>query len=934
MNRFLNTPIFEDEEKSRRSKMLNMMLVSIIALLFLGTLTPLFAGGIGRRVWLDGSAISILSIILLMNRRGHLESATLIFLSLLWLWLTVGAFTGHGVHAPALAAYMLVIASAGLLSGWRFLVFFTTISILSSVILAFAEIHGRLMDTGVVHTPVTLAGSYSVIFVMMAVLMAIALRSIQEALARAHQEIEQRRASELALAQSEERYRALAQNLPNGAVMLFNADLRYTLAGGTGLSEVGLSKSGLEGKTLWEALPPDTCRLVEPMYRAALAGDSVIEEVPFADRLYSVHAAPIRDGSGQVICGMVLTQDITDRKQAENAVRDSEEKFRRIFETIEDSYMMASIGGTVISVNPALVKLLGYGSPEEIIGLNTSRDIYIDPDERSAVIALLKSAGAVNSYPLKFRRKDGVVIYADCNIHFVYDDQGQPAAVEGTFRDMTERMQSERTLQQYQEHLEDLVQQRTVELTVARNQADAANLAKSVFLANMSHELRTPLNAVLGFSYLMLTSPDLSPDQHKTLDIINRSGDHLLRLINDVLDVARIEAGREVVKPTDFDLIRTIQDVTDMMRGRAQQKRLPLIVEQSTQLPRLVRADQAKLRHILINLLGNAVKFSEYGGVTLRIESAPGESDRLDLIFEVEDTGFGISPEDQAHIFEPFFQAGVPTEQKGTGLGLTITKQFVELMGGTIRVKSVVGAGSCFRVTIPAQLGESSAVKPAEIDRGRVIGLAPGQPSYKVLIVEDQIENSTLLHLLLEGIGFQTRVVDDGAKAVEQFQSWRPDFIWMDRRMPVMDGIEATQRIRAMEGGREVRIAGLTASAFSSEQDEVLAAGMDDCIGKPFRPSEIFECMSRLLGVQYKYEEIATEPAGHGLLSVDAIAALPAELKEELKDAILALDTRQISAIIQQISERNPAVGKTLSEHAEAFAYTSMLQALQDGAEG
>ncbi|MEO7720139.1 MAG: PAS domain S-box protein [Capsulimonas sp.] len=1057
MNRLLTFPVFEDEEKTRRASMLNTMLLCIIALLILGTLTPLFAGGIARRIWLDGSAILILFAALILNRRGRLEGAAITFLGILWCSLTLGAFTAHGVHAPAVAAYTLVIACAGLLLGWRSLVFFTAISILSSVVMAFAEMHGRLLDTGVVHNPISLAGSDSMIFVMMALLMAIAMRSIQEALARARQEVDQRRASDLALMLSEERYRALAQNLPNGAVMLFDADLRFTLAAGAGLDDVGLAAAGLEGKTLWEALPPETCRLVEPVYRAALAGDSVVEEIPFLDRLYSVHAAPIRNASGEVTCGMVMTQDITARKRAEDAVRNSEEKFRRIFETMADAYIMAGMDGAIVSVNPALVKLLGYKSAEEIIGLNTGRDIYVHHHERSAVIAVLKSAGAVQSYPLQFRRKDGSVIFADCNIHFVYDDFGQPAAVEGTIRDITERKRfeeilqqserrlalaqritgagvwdrdlqsnrliwddqmfeiygvssaqlmeyeqwrslvapenlagveaaleksleshgaeyyefkivrpdgavrdigsqrivlrdddgtavrmigvnqditerkhSEESLRQYKDRLEDLVDQRTVELTAARNQAEAANHAKSVFLANMSHELRTPLNAVLGFSYLMLIAPDISPEQRKTLDIINRSGDHLLHLINDVLDVARIEAGREVVKPIDFDLESAIQDVTDMMRIRAEQKQLQLIVEQSDQAPRFVRTDQTKLRHILINLIGNAIKFSERGSVILRIDVAgDAKSHPMDLIFEVEDTGYGISPEDQASIFEPFFQAGTPTEQMGTGLGLTITKQFVELMGGSINVQSILGAGSCFRVTIPVAMGESAAIPATQKQLGRVIRVAPNQPNYRILIVEDQIANSTILQMLLGSAGFLTKVVEDGAQAIEQFRNWRPDFIWMDRRMPVMDGMEATKRIRAIEGGNDVRIVGLTASAFANEQDELLASGMDDCIGKPFRPNEIFECMARQLGVQYEYETAAPAPISPGVLSPEAIASLPEELKVELKNALLALDIGQIASIVQRIASQNAALGRTLQEHADAFAYTSMLQALQ-----
>jgi signal transduction histidine kinase/DNA-binding NarL/FixJ family response regulator len=467
----------------------------------------------------------------------------------------------------------------------------------------------------------------------------------------------------------------------------------------------------------------------------------------------------------------------------------------------------------------------------------------------------------------------------------------------------------------------------------AQQKAEAANLAKSRFLAGMSHELRTPLNAILGFSRLMHDDAGLSEEQRKTLGIINRSGEHLLTLINDVLDMAKVEAGRLSVENTLLDLGGMVRDITDLLRARAEEKGLQLLLDQSSDFPRFVRADGAKLRQVLINLVGNAVKFTEQGGVTLRLNARPADNPkRLLLIAEVEDSGVGIAAEDQARIFDPFVQASSLTLQKGTGLGLAIARTYVELMGGWLSVESTPGKGSIFRMETPVEQAEESEVGAADIKRGRVVGLAPGQTEYRILIVEDQMENWLLLQRLMEGVGFLVRVAENGAAGVEMFQEWRPHLIWMDIRMPVMDGLEATRRIRVLDGGREVKIAALTASVFKEERDNVMAAGMDDFIRKPYRSEEIFDCLVRQLDVRFVYEEsAAVSTAQTAALRPESLATLPRELRRELTDALVSLDTARIGGIIRRVSELDPALGDTLAKHAGQLGYTTILQALQAG---
>lgn len=489
--------------------------------------------------------------------------------------------------------------------------------------------------------------------------------------------------------------------------------------------------------------------------------------------------------------------------------------------------------------------------------------------------------------------------------------------------------------------LQKVVDQRTAELVEAnrqaqqaRVQAEQANRTKSVFLANMSHELRTPLNAILGFSHLLRDRVS-SQDQRQDLDVINRSGEHLLTLINDLLDVAKIEAGRTELVLAPCDLKSLVMDVLDMMRGRAEEKLLGLALEESPGVPRYVLADAARLREVLINLLGNAIKYTEHGSITLRSSAQPvGPAERMRLRFEIEDTGVGIVAEDQERIFKPFEQVARPSRQKGTGLGLAITRHLVELMGGTIRVESTPGKGSWFRVEIPVDTTQEFEAKPVG-GRKRILGLEDDQPEYRILVVEDEQENWMVLDRLLREAGFQVRVAENGEQGIVSFREWRPQFIWMDLHMPEMDGIEATRRIRELEGGRDVTIAALTASGFVGHQRDVLAAGLDEYVAKPFRPEEIFECMERHLGVRYRRDEGAPpsgwEPTAE--LSNAAIAALPAALRAELRNAVVTLNGERISRTIGQVAEFDPMLAAALARCAKTFQYTVILNAVEGSTE-
>ncbi|MDD5268061.1 MAG: PAS domain S-box protein [Methylococcales bacterium] len=642
-------------------------------------------------------------------------------------------------------------------------------------------------------------------------------------------------------------------------------------------------------------------------------------------------STPIMEG-GEVTGAVVTFRDITERQLAEK-------QLRRSLQGLAEAQRIAHLGNwnldlvhNVLTWSDEIYRIFEI-DPEKT---SVSYDAFLDaihPDDRE----LVKNAYAEsiknntpNDIEYRLLMKDGRVKYLNekCETH--YSPDGKPLYSVGTEHDITELKKTEAELKRYKDHLEEEVEQRTAQLELALNAAEAANRAKSVFLSNMSHEFRTPLNAILGFSSLMRQDMRLSEKQHENLDIINRSGEHLLALINDVLEMAKIEAGRVQLENAPLDLGGLVRDVTDMMHLRAQEKGLQLLINQSSEFPRYIKGDEARLRQILINLVGNAVKFTQHGGVTVRFGLKPRATPQR-LLIEVEDSGEGINPEDLQNIFEPFVQLEQTTTQKGTGLGLTITREFVQMMDGTINVESAPGKGSTFRVELPVEkVAAADVTRPESIVQGDITGLAPGQPEYRILIVEDQLENQLLLAKLMENVGFPVKVAANGEQAVGLFQSWRPHLIWMDRRMPVMDGVEAAQRIRELPGGKEVKIVAVTASAFTEQRNDMLDAGMDDFLSKPYRFNEIYECLTKQLGVQYTYAEVqAAEGVSNSEVTAQMLAVLPPELRSELHDALESLESERIAAAIEQVASYDSKLHKTLSRLADNFDYPAILRALQ-----
>jgi PAS domain S-box-containing protein len=628
----------------------------------------------------------------------------------------------------------------------------------------------------------------------------------------------------------------------------------------------------------------------------------------------NVSVTALRDAQGGIIGYLLIGTDNTARKQVEaerllldQRVRDQQFYTRSLIESNIDALITTDPRGIITDVNKQMEALTGC-TRDELIGA-PFKCYFTDPERAEAGIKRVLGEGKLTDYELTARARDGKETVVSYNATTFHDRDRKLQGVFAAARDVTERKRYEQSLQQ-------------------------ANRAKSVFLANMSHEIRTPMNAILGFSQLMLRDQDLTPRQCQYLGTINRSGEHLLALINDILEMSKIEAGRATLNLSTFDLPALLKDLEMMFRVRTDEKELSFSVEKIGDVPQYIVADINKLRQVFINVLGNAVKFTEQGGIGVRVGADRNGTTGTFLRVEIEDTGPGISPEDQDKLFRHFEQTKSGQQAgTGTGLGLAISQEFVRLMGGAITVNSQVGQGSVFVIRLPLKEGDAQAVQAKDKPR-HVLRLQSGQVTRRVLIADDIEDNRQLLAQLLAPVGFEIRLATNGAEAVQEFEQWRPHLVLMDFRMPVMDGREAIRRIRALPGGNEPKIIAVTASAMEENRLDLIAIGADDFISKPYREVELFQKIHNHTGVEYVYaadpENALQEEAAE--LAPESLTGWPHELIEAMREAVVTADLDQLLAKIDEVEARDPRIARGLRRLAESFQYQKLLDLFSAGA--
>lgn len=822
-------------------------------------------------------------------------------------------------------------------------------------------------------------------------------------------DITDRKQAEQSLRQSEATNRALLNAIPD---MMFRCQADGTFIDFKPAKSIKtlLPPQEFLGKKVVEILPPEISNQVQQAYEVAISSQEIqlLEyRIPLEGQWRDYEARIVACGKNEIIS---IVRDITDRKQAESALRESAERERAIGKVIQrmrqtldfeaifhatteelrqvlncdrvavyrfnsdwsGEFVSESVGSDwvcliEIQTNNIIIKTTSLESEKcPVKAFSSTSEILVDTylhdtqggaySRGTSYLAVedIYQAGFESCYINlleKFQARAYITVPIFCGNKLwgllASYQNSSPRQWKSAEINMVMQIGIQLGVALQQAELLAQTQKQSAALQQAAIAADAANRAKSEFLANMSHELRTPLNAILGFTQVMSRDSSLNKRQKENINIINRAGEHLLSLINDILEMSKIEAGRTTLNVTNFDLIRLLKNSEEMLKLKAQSKDLQLIFEISPDIPEYVQTDEGKLQQVLINILGNAIKFTEKGSVILRVKlsnekkafPSPIADNQTRIIFEIEDTGPGIAPEEIKFLFEPFAQTQTGKKSlQGTGLGLPISRKFVQLMNGDITVRSTLNEGTLFAFDIEVKLVELAAVQTIQPTR-RVISLAPNQPEYRILVVDDHPESRLLLVEIFKSIGFKVKEAENGQQAFTLWESWEPHLICMDMRMPVMDGYETTKQIKAYLKGHATVIIALTASAFEENRKMVLSAGCDDFVRKPLQQEVLLEKVSQHLGVKYIYH-LENQPSDEKENSPEIctqadlifyISQMPNDWVTQVYNASSQGSDDMILELIQEIPSEKSALANALTDLANNFKFEEIMELTQEG---
>jgi PAS domain S-box-containing protein len=718
---------------------------------------------------------------------------------------------------------------------------------------------------------------------------------------------------------NEERYRALFNSSSDAIFVrtLTNADTPtpFIEVNEAACRWLGYSREQLLQMSPRELDSQDVGPRLAAVNKRLRAGERVMFETVMRSgegRLIPIEVSSQAFTLGGRMFGLEVMRDLTERKRAEEEVL----RLSLVVEQSPTPVVMTDTDANIIYVNPAFEHVTGY-TQAEVKGRNPrilQSGVHPKTYYKDMWDTLL--AGDVWRGEFCNKKKNGEIYWESAAIAQVRNAAGEVHHYVGIKEDITRTKQIEDELRQ------------------AKTAAEAANQAKSTFLANMSHEIRTPLNAILGYAQLLRRDATLPGPAKEKLNTINRSGEHLLELINDILEMAKIEAGRISIEPVPFDLHLLLEDLLSMFRIRSDAKGLELRLARDESLPQYVVADIGRIRQILINLCGNAVKFTDIGHIELRGSMQTDHAGQQILIMEIEDTGIGISPTDLTKLFGHFEQSQSGRKQQtGTGLGLAISREYARLMGGDITVTSHEGQGSVFRIEIPIRVSNATHVAKRTSVR-HVIGLEPNQAPVRILVVDDDQSNRDWLVTLLRNIDFEVREAGGGAEAVSVWDEWKPQLVLMDLRMPGMDGYEATRKIKARPGGKDTVIIALTASTLGGDYPHALKAGVREVMGKPFNINELFDKMAKHLGLRFRYEDTVPVPATESPTTFDPrrLADLPETLTAGLFAAVASGDPRRIEILLDNVAGFDEKAAEFLRDLADQYDYDRLTHLLKKDA--
>jgi PAS domain S-box-containing protein len=624
---------------------------------------------------------------------------------------------------------------------------------------------------------------------------------------------------------------------------------------------------------------------------------------------------------------LVSVIDVTDQRRAEDALRISERKFGSIFRESPVALMVTEVNtGRFVDFNSACLRLIGASDASQIIGRTSVELGLMTLADRERCIVKPLENGQTHGLIVPCRNMQGEPRTWEISVSG-FEDEGKRFVLISAL-DVTDRVRVDLELRKHKEGLEELVAARTVELRAAKEAAESASRAKGAFLAHMSHEIRTPMNAVLGYAQLLKGDTALDSAQRRKVAAIHTSGDHLLGLLNDILEMSRIEAGKLTLSVEPFDLHMLLDGVRSMFMELTSQRGLRFDVQSSPGLTRGIQSDAGKIRQVLINLLGNATKFTDRGQIVVRATSRVGGDEMCDVTIEVEDTGPGIPEDDLELIFTAFGQSAVGEQRSGTGLGLTISRSVARALGGDLTVRSTPGKGSTFTFTFTGRRVPDAAV----VDAARTDGprrLDPTETRRRALIVDDVPSNRDLLEESLSRVGFETRSAASGEEAIAVHDEWSPDLVLMDLHMPGMGGMEAIRALRAARTAAVIIVT--TAAADDATGTRVAEGGAAGFLRKPYREGEMLEMIARTLNVKFVARtgaDLALPVASVARPDV-LMRQIPADLVAELQDAAQRARAARLLEIADRVEAHSIDAAVMIRELANGFRYRALLDALE-----